>query len=982
MIKNSGSRLSRLVGGHHDVISFDPRGIGESHPVICFNRASEHALYDRESNTFDAPGFPGSLVTLKEFAARKTPWVLITQYVPDRVGRFIIDGVIDPELYVSTYVEDSRGTVIHTDEVLEAFGLECEKADQNVSTVSAVIKAFLESLVDVPIPAPTALTPGVLTRKIVASILLGTTYSPLRWSPIASALLKPYQQDGSGSSGNPAVKCNDGADESKGSLDEFLRGAEEYWPVKAAERFTGPWNKTLKNKILIIGNTLDPVTPIEGAKAVFRLSTPANSVLLVQEGIGHCSTAQPSLCTLAVIENLFVNGTLPEQGTRCISEDLLFPPQGLNVENGKVKDAMAVADFTHGVLGMGRGPEAAAKIFNTSILMDPASKLLSEDSVFAEDACECGRGSNTVCSSRIHFHSTSPEQRPLKVAYVSLLAIALMACLGLKFRGVRSNDGWGVAEENYGPTFEKEYETPFQWETCNGFDPTAKFECGTLMSPLNYLDVNDTRQIPVRVIRYRAQKEPVLGSIFINPGGPGGSGLSMVKGAGPQISRLAGGQYDIHNAFDRMNGDYSVPGAPGSRISLNEFAAWKSVLGAGCKQYSGEFLDYVSTAFTARDMDFIREILKRSTTVEINCKCRFLGMTYANMFPDRVGRYIIDGVTDPVSFAGKFLDWSRSSLLHADQVFDAFGQECENAGSTRCPLVDVAASPAIIAKYNLNATRSASSTPSTISTLLRNYLEDLAENPLPAPNAVFPGVLTVTTAAGILFQATYSPIRWPLIADAFAKSLSTGDPAAIVDFANSGGSPDDFLCPLYDGSGSNGFPAEWEKTAQEVEKISFLAGRGWTYMGLTCKYWQSRPVERYTGPWNKTMKNKVNSRPGEHPGPSHPLESAKMVVKFLGPANSVLLVQDGLGHCSLAQPSLCTLNVTLNLFANGVLPDKETRCVSDYVLFPPEGGNLMAAGNGVSGMEALMRGMDALKVAEEVHKVVTGPKRVLGDRGF
>ncbi|KAI8852950.1 Alpha/Beta hydrolase protein [Chytridium lagenaria] len=592
--------------------------------------------------------------------------------------------------------------------------------------------------------------------------------------------------------------------------------------------------------------------------------------------------------------------------------------------------------------------------------MDLSSKLLAEG--------EYESKSTIASRPQMYTHKSDGHKRPIiKVAYVSLLAITLIACLGLMFRGMmHSDDAWGKFKHRHSDRLEKGDESPFHWKPCSGYDPAFLFECGTLMTPLNHLDANDTRRIPVGLIRYRAQKKPFLGSVLVNPGGPGGSGIDMVKGTGPDISNIIGGQHDVvgfdprgigesspvicfgraaeHIAFDRENGNMVSPGAPGFKVSLKEFAAWRSTLAAGCKQYSGEFLDYVSTAFTARDMDFIRENLGEEVLNYWGFSYgTFLGMTYANMFPDRIGRFMIDGVTDPETFAGSYLDWSRGSLLHMDGVFEVFGQACEKAGPSRCALADVASNPAIILKYSLNATKSTSLASSTISTLLKKYLFELAESPLPAPNAIFPGVLTAGTAT----------------------ALKTGDPSAIVDYANAGASPSDILCPLKDASGTNGFRAvkcndgdddsaisleEWDRVAEEVEQISFLAGRGWTYLGLICKYWPSRPVE------SNTM------------DPVTPLESAKKVARLLGPKNSVLVVQDGHGHCVMSQPGSCMIDTITDFFTSGILPEKERQCKSDYILFPPAEGT-WSTKEKVSTMEADMKGRSALKIAEMVHRV-------------
>lgn len=103
------------------------------------------------------------------------------------------------------------------------------------------------------------------------------------------------------------------------------------WPARAVERFTGPWNNTLKNPIIIIGNKADPATPFLDASTVAGWLGDS-ATLVEQDGYGHLSLAEKSNCTQNIITNFFVNGVRPEgNGTICaIDPDSaeLFPSNG------------------------------------------------------------------------------------------------------------------------------------------------------------------------------------------------------------------------------------------------------------------------------------------------------------------------------------------------------------------------------------------------------------------------------------------------------------------------------------------------------------------------------------------------------------------------------------------------------------------------------------------------------------------------------
>lgn len=78
------------------------------------------------------------------------------------------------------------------------------------------------------------------------------------------------------------------------------------------------WDNT-SYPLLIIGNTHDPATPLANAKRVSKELFPG-SVVLLHDSEGHCSHANPSLCTAKVIREYFQTGELPEFGTVCPPE--------------------------------------------------------------------------------------------------------------------------------------------------------------------------------------------------------------------------------------------------------------------------------------------------------------------------------------------------------------------------------------------------------------------------------------------------------------------------------------------------------------------------------------------------------------------------------------------------------------------------------------------------------------------------------------
>ncbi|RKO83952.1 peptidase S33 tripeptidyl aminopeptidase-like protein, partial [Blyttiomyces helicus] len=92
-----------------------------------------------------------------------------------------------------------------------------------------------------------------------------------------------------------------------------------FWSVKPNEVFRGPWNHVTKNKVLIIGTSLDPVTPVESAAALETLME-GSGVFLRHEGHGHGSLRQPSLCTIKTVQDYMVRGVVPKKGSVCTAD--------------------------------------------------------------------------------------------------------------------------------------------------------------------------------------------------------------------------------------------------------------------------------------------------------------------------------------------------------------------------------------------------------------------------------------------------------------------------------------------------------------------------------------------------------------------------------------------------------------------------------------------------------------------------------------
>ncbi|KAI0685528.1 hypothetical protein C8T65DRAFT_524454, partial [Cerioporus squamosus] len=262
-----------------------------------------------------------------------------------------------------------------------------------------------------------------------------------------------------------------------------------------------------------------------------------------------------------------------------------------------------------------------------------------------------------------------------------------------------------------------------KWRAC---DPSVindtTLSCGFLNVPLDYHDAS-VGTARLAAIKANATKER-KGTVFFNPGGPGGSGLSFLNDNKDLLLGLTGCVYDIVGWDPRGVGNYTVPGeifcfddteeydalfnetieltgieeignfANPSDVQalLNQASALQNKfneVGQRClKSPTGKYLRYIGTAATVRDLVSIAEALD-GPDASIN----YLGISYGtligswfvNMFTERVGRVVLDGVIDPMFFATHEVSTHFEHLLvSADTIYKALITGCALAGPAGC----------------------------------------------------------------------------------------------------------------------------------------------------------------------------------------------------------------------------------------------------------------------------------------------------------
>ncbi|MFI1434546.1 alpha/beta hydrolase [Streptomyces lydicus] len=211
-------------------------------------------------------------------------------------------------------------------------------------------------------------------------------------------------------------------------------------------------------------------------------------------------------------------------------------------------------------------------------------------------------------------------------------------------------------------------------------------ECGRLRVPLDW---NRPRgpHIEMAVSRIRASGShgERRGILLVNPGGPGGSGLSYAVTKRAKLPESVRRAYDVIG-FDprgvgqsapvncgRMDGLFTSPGAnpvPVGRPAEKNYLTSLRNLADDCAAGAGESLPHLSTEQTARDMDAIRAALGERRTSFLGVSYgSYLGAAYAARFPHRVGRMVLDSVVGPWDWYDFDVIQSRALLRQRDTFF-------------------------------------------------------------------------------------------------------------------------------------------------------------------------------------------------------------------------------------------------------------------------------------------------------------------------
>uniref|UniRef100_A0A8H7K2G1 Peptidase S33 tripeptidyl aminopeptidase-like C-terminal domain-containing protein n=1 Tax=Bionectria ochroleuca TaxID=29856 RepID=A0A8H7K2G1_BIOOC len=410
-----------------------------------------------------------------------------------------------------------------------------------------------------------------------------------------------------------------------------------------------------------------------------------------------------------------------------------------------------------------------------------------------------------------------------------------------------------------------------------------------------------------------------------------------------------------------------------SESAMGYTLAMNDMFARHCRQSEakyGEILSFVNTPSVARDMveiiDRIDQLhnptTKNTTQADLAStavdeavingdgkvpRLQYIGFSYgtalgnyfASMFPGRVGRIVVDGVTDADDYANGDPGW-LGNTIDDDEILERFWKGCFQAGASICPLANDTNISSASRRFwswvkSLDEQPRSLEGPTGDTVVLtgddvRRSVGDIFDNPIPGfrdiANTLHRAMAGNETD---LFRLAVGRNPLPLFHNGTSSQLQPVDLSSIDQQYS-------ILCG--DGKDVTGKPVSyWMRYAEKQKAMSKLLGSYWVTSRLLCSSWPVRARWLFNGPF-KSPKADSRLLPGipaapllfmsTELDPVTPLRAARKMAK--GHPGARVVTQEGMGHCALqSSPSNCTRSILAEYFDTGKVPDRDTFCKAD-----------------------------------------------------
>ncbi len=484
------------------------------------------------------------------------------------------------------------------------------------------------------------------------------------------------------------------------------------------------------------------------------------------------------------------------------------------------------------------------------------------------------------------------------------------------------------------------------WTKCYAGQP---YLCATAKAPLDYDDPTGPSILLDLVKVAATDQKHKLGTIFVNPGGPGGSASGFAPDAATYLGKAVTARYDVVGVDPRGVGvhtpmvcttDQPVPEPfthPFPVTSREAGAAWRPAqwFRAACSSDPGRIVGHMSTADTVRDMDLIRQAVgDRQLNYYGISYGTFLGTSYAAMFPSRVGHLVVDSVLDPIQWSTgtdrppvRPFSTRVNSARGAYEALTTALVECDRVGRAQCALAGNA--PAkwakLVAKAKTSGLDVGMDTPLTYADLIGGVLGNLYGHNYhilaQALQQIYAANFGGRVASGDLRAAGSDLTRAheSIAVAPYTSPLANGQRKVGDAFAG-------VACS--DTRNPRTQDAWWNAgRAQDAKSPGF--GSLWTWASAVCGGWPGSTMEdSFLGPYAVKTANPVlviNNRYD----PATPIQGAQQVNRLL--AGSRLLTTREYGHGALG--NTCVATQFTAYFLAGKLPAPGMVCPANAGLF-------------------------------------------------
>ena len=556
-------------------------------------------------------------------------------------------------------------------------------------------------------------------------------------------------------------------------------------------------------------------------------------------------------------------------------------------------------------------------------------------------------GTITACSmfgANTAVAASPPAQSPHHAGVVLDSGTSSNSNAGIsQTTGSNSSHGSGGSTGSTGASvpkgLESFYHQDLTWTDCTDDATGTAFQCATVTVPLDY-DNPQGQTITVALKKLPSTSPSPRGSVFLNPGGPGGSGISLIESnaelykSGDLSEVLA--NYDVIGFDPRgvgqstpitcwtpedvqaiLAGQAEVPFSPLTPGSAADIVTQGSREAAACEEHTEvpEILDHADTRSVARDMDVMRALVGDKDLNYLGYSYgTYLGAVYTELFPDNIGRVVLDSAMDPTM--------ARQDPMEGDA---AAGEQSlrtyieSQQGQAGFPL---------------------SGTTDAAVAQLATFLDGLDADPLTVSGSGTP-LNRAKAVDAISALVTASPDKWPLLTEGLSQAMNAHDGTTLKTNAESV-------------SGNSAPPTTEKQVVEQLRSLKVFSanrcldfpdtGNEASWDTALASYHHDYPVfhsllpqyDAFCHGWGHTSKTKAVDVDVEATNPVlvigilhdpyTPYPWSHALVSRI--RNSHLLSVDMYGHVATGKNSCATAKIG-DYLVNGTLPSDGEVCAAD-----------------------------------------------------